>query len=92
MIRKFAYNKIFRTSGMLFLFLFLLLFPVSKEYSLKDNITKNTIMTTKKSYIYLIDKNGYVARSEVQLSSSDTKTYIENILKLLVIGGSLEDK
>ena len=48
MIRKFAYNKIFRTTGMLILFLLLLIFPVSKKYSLEDNYTKNVSNNTKK--------------------------------------------
>ena len=41
MLRKFAYNKIFRTTGMLLLLLFLLLFPASKEYSLEGKYYKN---------------------------------------------------
>ena len=39
MLRKFAYNKIFRTTGMLLLLLLLLVFPASKEYSLEDEKT-----------------------------------------------------
>ena len=48
MLRKFAYNKIFRTTGMLLLFLLLLLFPASKEYTLDDIKTVKTSSEIKK--------------------------------------------
>ena len=55
MIRKFAYNRIFRTTGMLLLFLLILLFPASKEYTLEDT-TKKTSYSNQQREVYLIDK------------------------------------
>ena len=48
MLRKFAYNKIFRTTGMLFLLLFLLLFPASKKYSLEEKNIKKPLTSRRK--------------------------------------------
>ena len=62
MLRKFVYNKIFRTTGMLLLLLLLLLFPTSKEYNLTDDYSVKTSSNIKKREVYLIDKDGYVAR------------------------------
>ena len=48
MLRKFAYNKIFRTTGMLVLFLLLLLFPASNKYSLEEDHTLDVIKKADK--------------------------------------------
>ena len=47
MLRKFVYNKIFRTTGMLLLLLLLLLFPTSKEYNLTDDYSVKTSSNIK---------------------------------------------
>lgn len=56
MLRKFAYNKIFRTTGMLLLLMLLLLFPASKEYSLEDDnkVVKASNTIEKKKCFYSI--------------------------------------
>lgn len=92
MLRKFAYNKIFRTTGMLLLLLLLLLFPASKEYSLKDDRVIKTSSSTKKNEVFLIDKNGYVARCTVPISASTDEEYARKLIELLIIGGKYEDK
>ncbi len=90
MLRKFAYNKIFRTTGMLLLLMLLLLFPVSKEYSLEDDKVVKTSTTVEKKEAFLIDKDGYVARCKVKLSSSNDEEYAKKIIELLIIGGKYE--
>ena len=92
MLRKFAYNKIFRTTGMLLLFLLLLLFPASKEYTLDDIKTIKTSSDIKKNEVFLIDKEGYVARSKVSISYSNSKDYAKKLIELLIIGGKYEEK
>lgn len=92
MLRKFAYNKIFRTTGMLLLFLLLLLFPASKEYTLDDIKTVKTSSDIKKNEVFLIDKEGYVARSKVPISYSNSKDYAKKLIELLIIGGKYEEK
>ena len=79
MLRKFAYNKIFRTTGMLLLFLLLILFPASKEYTLDDIKTLKTSSDIKKNEVFLIDKEGYVARSKVSISYSNSKDYAKKL-------------
>lgn len=92
MLRKFAYNKIFRTTGMLLLFLLLILFPASKEYTLDDIKTVKTSSDIKKNEVFLIDKEGYVARSKVSISYSNSKDYAKKLIELLIIGGKYEEK
>ena len=86
MVRKFAYNKIFRTTGMLLLFLLLILFPVSKEYSLDDVTTKTTYIK-KEKVVYLIDKNNYVARCKVNITAYTNEEYAIKVLELLKLDG-----
>lgn len=92
MLRKFAYNKIFRTTGMLLLFLLLLLFPASKEYSLEDDITVKTSSNLKKNEVFLIDKNGYVARCKVLISGNTNEDYATKLVELLIIDGKYQEK
>lgn len=92
MLRKFAYNKIFRTTGMLLLFLLLLLFPASKEYSLEDDITVKTSSNLKKNEVFLIDKNGYVARCKVLISGNTNEDYATKLVELFIIDGKYQEK
>src|SRR5574344_565753 len=91
MIRKFAYNKIFRTTGMLLLFLLLLLFPASKEYSLDDNVTIKTATNIKEKEVYLIDKNNYVARTKVSLNANSDEDYARKLVELLITDGKYQE-
>ena len=93
MLRKFAYNKIFRTTGILFLFILLLLFPASKEYSLEDEYkTINTIKNVQNTEVFLLDKSGYVSRCFVNISYSNKMDYANKIIELLIMDGKYIDK
>lgn len=92
MLRKFAYNKIFRTTGMLLLLLFLLLFPASREYSLEEEAVIKTSKIEDKREVFLIDKDGYVARTKVALNKEDDVTYAKKLIELLIVGGKYEQK
>jgi len=90
MLRKFAYNKIFRTTGMLLLLLFLLLFPASKEYSLEEGNTVKTSSNIKKQEVYLLDKHGYIARCKVKLSNKEPEKYARDLIELMIQDGKYE--
>lgn len=92
MLRKFAYNKIFRTTGMLLLLILLLLFPVSKQYSLEDDKVVKTSSNVKKNEVFLIDKDGYVARCLVEINAETDEEYAKKLVELLIIGGKYEQK
>ena len=92
MIRRFAYNKIFRTTGMLLLFLLLLLFPAAKEYSLEDNNTSVVNKTTYKREVYLLDKNNYISRCFVDINITDSNKGAEKLVELLINEGKYESK
>lgn len=91
MLRKFAYNKIFRTTGMLLLLLLLLLFPASREYSLEDEKVAKTSSTVKQSDVFLIDKDGYVARTLMSITGKTNEDYAKKLIELLIIGGKYEE-
>lgn len=91
MLRKFAYNKIFRTTGMLFLLLFLLLFPASKRYSLEEKNIKTSYIENK-TEVYLLDKKGYVARCMIDMVKENNEDYAKKIVELLIIEGKHEQK
>ena len=84
MIRKFAYNRIFRTTGMLLLLLLLLIFPASKEYSLDDTTIK-TSYSKKQREVYLIDKNNYVARCKLDISAYTQEEYAKKLVERDII-------
>ena len=92
MLRKFAYNKIFRTTGMLLLLILLLLFPASKQYSLEDDKIVKTSSSVKKNEVFLIDKDGYVARCLVEINAETDEQYAKKLIELLTIGGKYEQK
>ena len=92
MLRKFAYNKIFRTTGMLLLLLLLLVFPASKEYSLEDEKTVKTSNTIKQKEVFLIDKDGYVARTLMKINAKTNEEYAKKLIELLIIGGKYENE
>lgn len=89
MLRKIAYNKIFRTTGLLLLIGLLLLFPVSKEYTLEDNITKQVIKKQENT-IYLLDKDNYISRCKVNIGGFDKEKYVRNIIETLIVDGKYE--
>ena len=89
MLRKFAYNKIFRTTGMLLLLLLLLVFPASKKYELDDQIVKASV-NLKNREIYLLDKYGYVARTLIPCSKTGTKL-AEKLIEMSIIDGKYQD-
>lgn len=91
MLRKFAYNKIFRTTGMLFLLLFLLLFPASKKYSLEEKNIKSSYVENK-TEVYLLDKSGYIARCMIDILKENDESYVKKIVELLIIEGKYEQK
>ncbi|MEG2351556.1 MAG: GerMN domain-containing protein, partial [Bacilli bacterium] len=91
MLRKFAYNKIFRTTGMLVLLFLLLVFPVNKEYTLEDNTSIKTSASIKKQEVFLLDKDGYVGRCKVNLTANDDEEYAKKLIELMKIEGKYEN-
>lgn len=91
MLRKFALNKIFRTTGMLVLLLLLLLFPATNKYSLEKEVAKVSGKLEKKE-VFLIDRYGYIARTKICLDEESKEKYAIKLIELLVIDGKLVNK
>ena len=92
MIRKFTYNKIFRTTSMLILFLLLLIFPAYKKYSLEDVVSNTISSKNKLDEVFLIDNKGYIARTYFNVSNQDKIKYANNIIEMLIIDGKYYDE
>lgn len=90
MLRKFAYNKIFRTTGMLVLFLLLLLFPASNKYSLEEETTLSVSKKIDKEEVFLIDKYNYISRCKVNIGASTKEEYAQKLMELLIKDGKYE--
>lgn len=92
MLRKFAYNKIFRTTGMLVLFLLLLLFPASNKYSLEEELTLDVSKKADKEEVFLIDKYNYISRCKVNIDASTKEEYAQKLMELLIKDGKYEEE
>ena len=77
---------------MLLLLILLLLFPASKQYSLEDDKIVKTSSSVKKNEVFLIDKDGYVARCLVEINAETDEQYAKKLIELLTIGGKYEQK
>lgn len=91
MLRKFALNKIFRTTGMLVLLLLLVVFPSTNKYTLEKEVAKVSSKLEKKE-VFLIDRNGYIARTKICLDEETKENYAIKLLELLIIDGKLVNK
>ena len=69
----------------------LLVFPASKEYSLEDEKTVKTSNTIKQKEVFLIDKDGYVARTLMKINAKTNEEYAKKLIELLIIGGKYEN-
>ena len=88
MIKNFSINKIFKMTLLLFVLLLLYIFPTKKEYNLR------TINTSSSNYsdIYLIDKNNYVAKTTISVSSIEKEKLAIDLLTSLIINSKNKNK
>ena len=88
MIKRLSLTKIVRMTLLLFVLLLLYIFPNSNEYI-------ETKVVNGASYyhdIYLIDKNGYVAKTNISVSSIDKEKLAKDLLISLTINSKNKNK
>ena len=100
MIKRFSIKKISKyTIILLVVFLFylliifftrLIIFPEKESYNLDMEVSKNVNIYYHD--IYLIDKNNYIAKTNIQVSSLKKDLLVDEIIELLKIDGKYQDK
>lgn len=88
MIKKSSMNRILKMTMLLFVLFLLYLFPSKKTYKL------NTIETITTNYhdIFLLDKNGYVAKTKISVKSIEKEKLAKDLLDSLIINGVNKNK
>ena len=94
MLKKFWIKKIIVSCSALFALFLLCLIPKHEENVLKDvkQEVEYTNIQVSKHEIFLMDINGYLARTTISLNSENTIDQAKEILNTLIIGSSGESK
>lgn len=93
MIKKIYIKKIIISSVALFAFFLIYFIPNKKndEFQIKQKVEYvNTNIITND--IYLLDKNNYLAKTQIPISSDDIETKAKELITALIQGESMEDK
>lgn len=83
MLKNTIKKRIFLIISSLFVIFIIYLFPTQKEEIITKENKKNNY-----NYIYLLDKDNYVARVSVILNNKETIKQIEEIIEYLTIGSN----
>lgn len=94
MLKKIWIKKILVSISALFALFLLCLIPKKENNILKDikQEVEYTNVPVKKSEIFLMDVNGYLARTTISVNSDSTEDKAKEILNTLIIGSSGESK
>lgn len=94
MLKKFWIKKIIVSCSALFALFLLCLIPKHEKNVLKEvkQELEYTNIAINKHEIYLMDVNGYLARTTVSINSNDVTGKAKEILNTLIIGSSGESK
>lgn len=90
MIKKISIKQISKYTILLLIVFLFYLFPEKESYSLDQSVSKE--MKSNYYDIYLMDKNGYISKTNVQVSSNKTNKMIDELIEILTIDGKYQDK
>lgn len=90
MLKRFSIKKISKYTILLLIVFLFYLFPSKNKYSLENTVGKEI----KANYhdIFLLDKNGYVSKTDVEVSSLKKDKLIEELISIMTIDGKYQDK
>ncbi|MBQ9318805.1 MAG: GerMN domain-containing protein [Bacilli bacterium] len=93
MLKRMYLKKILISSLALFSFFLVYFIPNNKsnEFKYKQHL-EYVDKEIKTHEIYLLDKDNYVAKTEIIIQSDDTKDIAKELISAMIIGGSTEDK
>ncbi len=90
MIKRFSMKKISKYTILLLVVFLFYLFPTKEKYDLDKGVSKEVNINYHD--IYLIDKNNYVAKTNIQVSSLKKDLLIDELIEAMKIDGKYQDK
>ena len=90
MIKRFSMKKISTYTILLLVVFLFYLFPTKEKYDLDKEVSKEVNINYHD--IYLIDKNNYVAKTNIQVSSLKKDLLIDELIEAMKIDGKYQDK
>lgn len=90
MIKKFSLKKISKYTILLLIALLFYLFPSKENYETYEEVSKNSNIIYND--IYLLDKNGYVSKTNISVNSKDKDKLIDELIEIMTINSKYQDK
>lgn len=90
MIKRFSMKKISKYTILLLVVFLFYLFPTKEKYDLDKEVSKEVNINYHD--IYLIDKNNYVAKTNIQVSSLKKDLLVDELIEAMKIDGKYQDK
>ena len=90
MLKRFSLKKIAKYTILLLIVFLFYLFPDKEEYSLENSVMAE--INVNLHDIFLMDKNGYISKTMIDVSSTKTEDLIDELFELMVIDGKYQDK
>lgn len=90
MIKRFSMKKISKYTILLLVVFLFYLFPTKEKYDLDKEVSKEVNINYHD--IYLIDKNNYVAKTNIQVSSLKKDLLIDELIEAMKMDGKYQDK
>lgn len=90
MIKRFSLKQISKYTVLLLIVFLFYLFPSKEDYTLNEKVSKEI----KANYhdIFLMDKNKYIAKTTIQISSTKVEDLVDELIESLIIDGKYQDK
>ena len=90
MIQRFSMKKIGKYTVLLFIVFLFYLFPNKVNYDLDKEVSKD--ISINYHDIFLIDKNNYIAKTNIQVRSLKADSLIDELIETMTIDGKYQDK
>ena len=90
MLKRFGLKKISRYTVLLFVVFLFYLFPKKEVYQLNVPVSSN--INAYNHDIFLLDKNNYIAKTTVEVSSNEMDKLIDELVEFMTIDGKYQDK
>lgn len=90
MIKRFSMKKISKYTILLLVVFLFYLFPTKEKYDLDKEVNKEVNINYHD--IYLIDKNNYVSKTNIQVSSLKKDLLIDELIEAMKMDGKYQDK
>lgn len=88
MLRRYSINSILKMTLFIFVLFLFTLYPKNNKYKVK------TIKTSSNNYhdIFLVDKNNYLSKTTIEVSSIETEALAKDLLTSLIVDSNNKNK